>query len=212
MSENMNEEEAVEIMKEFVSGQMAIEDFWKIFKADETIKDILVNDEKKWAKKLGWHWDGLGSALGAYEKHTMNFQSYRETYYLHWVVCKHIWRNEISVKIDRFYPDRIVFLIDIQPSWLDIDDEEFLKDLISQIPADIKTRGQRVKWCKDRLKEMFRYDKSPPRWIQPPKWPIVNGKPLVFKRKSRERIDDEQVDFFFYDPDTMEETVVTQFY
>jgi hypothetical protein len=215
----MDHEEAIEIIKAFASGQIMAEEFWEKFKADETIKDILVNDEEKWEKELalasptkGGKWSS--SALAIYEK-PMNFGSYLKTEKLHWIVRKYVLRNKIPVKIDTFYSDRYMFLRDIQPSWLRIDDEDFLKDhLIDKIPADMKTRGQKVKWCKEKLKEMFRYDKTPPRWggAPPPQWPIVNGKPLVFRRKSRESIDDEQVDFYFYDPDTMEETVVTQFY
>jgi len=152
------------------------------------------------------------SALDVYEK-PMNFHSYRETEFLHWVVRKYVLRNKMPVHIDTFYTDRYMFLVDIQPSWLDIDDQDFLvNEVIGKIPSDMKTKSQRIKWCKNKIKECFRYDKTPPRWIQSPEWPIVDGKPLVFKRQSKEKSGDEQVDFYFYDPETKQEIVISQFY
>ena len=211
----MNREEAIRIIKAFAAGEMTAEEFWVKFKTGKTIRNILVKDEKKWEKKLALASPTQGtwssSALGAYNM-KINFQSYRETDYLHWVVRKYISRNHMPFKFGTFYTDRLVFLMDIQPSWLEIEDEDFLKELISRIPADITTRKEKVKWCKNELKKEFRYDRSPPRWIQFPEWPIVNGKPLVFKGQSKETIDNEQVDFYFYDPDTKEETTVTQYY
>ena len=48
--------------------------------------------------------------------------------------------------------------------------------------------------------------------IQSPEWPIVNGKPLVFRGQSKEKKYDERVFYYFYDPDTGEETVIEQMY
>jgi len=210
----MDKREAIEVMKAFASGHITAEVFWEKFKADETIKDILVKDEEKWeipiALESGRTWSSWASHIHG---SPMNFQSYRETEHLHWIVRKYIMRNHMPFKFGTFYTDRLMFLMDIQPSWLDIDDEEFLKnEIINKIPVDIATKKERINWCRNKIKECFRYDKSPPRWIQNAEWPIVNGKPLVFKRQSKERPDDEQVDFYFYDPDTKQETVVTQFY
>ena len=87
----MDREEAIRIIKAFAAGEMTAEEFWVKFKADETIKDILVNDEEKWEKELALASPTKGtwssSALDAYNA-PMNFQSYRETDYLHWVARK----------------------------------------------------------------------------------------------------------------------------
>lgn len=45
-----------------------------------------------------------------------------------------------------------------------------------------------------------------------PQWPIINGKPLVFKEQCKERKESELDKFFFYDPETGEETTVEQYY
>jgi len=208
------ENEAIDTMKAFVSGQMSAEDFWKEFKASETIRNILINDEEKWEKEKatesGSAW--FSTTQSVYEN-VKNIKSYKDSERLHWIVRKYILRNQIPVNIDNFYSDRFDFLINIQPDWLDVENEEFLiNEIINKIPGDIKTKSQKIRWCKDKIKEYFKYDKTPPRWIQNPEWPIVDGRPLVFKSQSREREDDEQVCFYFYDPDTKQETVVTQFY
>jgi len=210
----MDQKEAVEFLKAFASGQITAEEFWKKFKADETIKDILVKDEEKWevplAAESGNTWSSLASHI---YKHPLNFQSYRETEQLHWIVRKYIMRNHMPFNFSRFYTDRYMFLVDIQPSWLDTGDEEFLKnEIINKIPDELKSKGQKIKWCKNKIKEYFKYDRSPPRWIQNAEWPIINGKPLVFRRQSKEGLNDEQIDYYFYDPDTKQETIITQFY
>ena len=62
------------------------------------------------------------------------------------------------------------------------------------------------------LKKLFRYDKTYPRWVQDPEWPIVNGKPLVFSHQSKGKKGDERVYYYFYDPETQMETVIAQIY
>lgn len=204
----MNQKEAIEIMKAFVSGQMSAEDFWEEYKKNEMIQTILNKDEQERnPNSLSWF---TAQTLLANIK---NIHSYKDSEGLHWVIRRFFLENDLPVDIDNFYTDRYVFLIEIQPSWLDLDDEEFLiKEIVDKIPADIEKKSQKIKWCKDKIKEYFKYDKTPPRWIQSPEWPIANGRPLVFKRQSKEMKDDEQVDFYFYDPDTKQETVITQFY
>ncbi len=59
---------------------------------------------------------------------------------------------------------------------------------------------------------MFKYDTKPPRWIQDPEWPIIDGKPLIFKSQTKEKLDDERVYYTFYNPETKEEQIVCQFY
>lgn len=59
-----------------------------------------------------------------------------------------------------------------------------LKPLIESIPKDL-SKTKRVAMGKEKIRALFRYDKSYPRWIQGAEWPIVNGKPLVFSHQER---------------------------
>ena len=103
-------------------------------------------------------------------------------------------------------------LLDIQPSWLDIEDDQGIFDkLLKEIPKDI-SKTQEIKFGKERIKELFRYDKTYPRWVQSPEWPIINGKPLVFSNQKKDKKNDERVYYYFYNPDTNEQVVIEQFY
>jgi len=117
----------------------------------------------------------------------------------------------VSVKPTSKYEDDANFIYGIQPSYVSTDDEDFLKTIIASAPQDLSKVQQR-KWLKDKVKSLFLFDKSPPRWIQNPEWPIIDGKPLVFKKQTREKENDERIWYTFYDPDTKEETVIMQFY
>ncbi len=102
--------------------------------------------------------------------------------------------------------------LDMQPSWADCDDDQGIFDkIIADLQKNICNTKQ-ISLGKARIKELFRYDKTYPRWIQSPEWPIVNGKPLVFSHQRKAGKDDERTFYYFYDPDTKEETVITQFY
>ena len=113
-----------------------------------------------------------------------------------------------SLKYDQDYD----YLLDIQPSWLDIvDDQGIFDKIIAQVPQDL-SKAKRIQWGKEQLKKLFRYDKTYPRWIQAPEWPIVNGKPLVFSHQKKAGKDDVRTLYYFYDPDTKAETIITQMY
>ena len=116
-----------------------------------------------------------------------------------------------SKKYPKYYDDYMM-LLDIQPSWLDcVDDQGIFDQIIAEIPQNL-SKSKRIQWGKLKLKELFRYDKTYPCWVQSPEWPIVNGKPLIFSHQKRAGKDDERTFFYFYDPETKEETIVTQIY
>ncbi|MDE7455064.1 MAG: hypothetical protein K2M64_04475, partial [Clostridia bacterium] len=102
------------------------------------------------------------------------------------------------------------FLLDIQPAWLDIYDDSMLQQIFDEIPQDL-SKTQRIKLGKEKIKALFKYDKTYPRWIQNSEWPIVNGKPLVFSHQEKIKGDDFHSFYYFYDEDTKEETVIEQF-
>ena len=110
------------------------------------------------------------------------------------------------------YADDYSYILAIQPSWLDITDDQGIFDkILAERPKEL-SKTKQIAWGKAKLKELFKYDKTYPRWVQDPEWPIVNGKPLVFSHQSKEKKDDARVYYYFYDPDTKEQTVVEQLY
>lgn len=125
------------------------------------------------------------------------------------VLSAYLDNFNIKYTLYQKYIDDINLLIDIQPSWLYVLDDS-LDHIVYEIPKDL-SKTKQIAWGKQRVKELFKYDKSYPRWIQEAEWPIVNGKPLVFSHQERIKGDDWHVLYYFYDPDTKEQTVVEQF-
>ena len=64
----------------------------------------------------------------------------------------------------------------VQPKWLDIEASYFQPE-IDFCGDDIALLKRSIK---EKINGEFLYLKKPPSWLQSPKWPIRNGKPLVF--------------------------------
>lgn len=99
----------------------------------------------------------------------------------------------------------------ICPSWLQFD-EELLSDVIQNAPKNLN-KSNRIKWCKAKIRDMFKVDKYYPKWLQNPEWPIVDGTPLVFRKQSHSVNDvyTDRIKYYFYHPETNEETIVEQY-
>jgi len=127
------------------------------------------------------------------------------------IVKRYFVRRKKKLNFTNKDSDLYGLLVEIQPDWLDIRDENFLLSILNAAPENL-IQTKKIRFCKDKIKELFRYDSKPPKWIQSPEWPIVNGQPLVFKKQSKETLDDERVYYYFYHPTTKEETIITQFF
>lgn len=109
------------------------------------------------------------------------------------------------------YKEEWYYKVDIQPSYVNIEDDELLNKYINEAPKGLN-KTETKKWIKNRIKQDFKYDKTPPRWVQDPEWPIIDGVPFVFKKQSKITLEDERVYYTFYHPQTQEEIIVIQFY
>ena len=205
----LHDEKAIKIMINFVEGKIDITSFKQEFDNNIIIKETLKNDPL--------------CPSGTYylldeDKNIIRFL--KEEKWLQAGGQLSIW-GEIERFLLRYnydfvgtksYENKYSFLLDIQPKWLDILCENFLNDqIISKAPEGL-TKTEKIAWCKNRIKELFQYDKSLPRWIQNPEWPIINGRPLVFRKQTTNKMVKDKVDFIFYNPDTEEEHIVTQWY
>ena len=205
----LHDEKAIKIMINFVEGKMDITSFKQEFDNNSIIKETLKNDPL--CPK------GTYYLLGE-DKNIIRFLEKER--WLHAGGQLSIW-GEIERFLLRYnydfvgtksYKNKYGFLLDIQPNWLDILDEDFLNyQIISKAPEGL-TKTEKTAWCKKRIKELFQYDKISPRWIQNPEWPIINGRPLVFRKQTTNKMGKDKVDFIFYNPDTEEEHIVTQWY
>ena len=203
-----HDEKAIQLMRDFVEGKVDIETFKCEFDNNPVIKLALANDPlcpPNIFYPLSYRNIVHFLEVTAWSKISEQCSVWR-------VIQGFLSRYSYPLSPTTHYVDRHVFLLNIQPSWLDITDDDFLSThVISQIPEGL-TKAKRIAWCKARLKELFRYDKSPPRWIQSAEWPILGGKPLVFRKQINNKADNERVDYIFYCPETGEEHIVTQWY
>lgn len=69
-------------------------------------------------------------------------------------------------------------LLAAQPKWLDVD-MSYVAALLENAPPHAG-KGERTRWLRTTLLELFRHAKKPPRWLQAPAWPIGPHGPLVF--------------------------------
>ena len=195
---------AIEIMTEFVEGRMSIQDFKYQFDNNPIIIETFSNYPNRPYKT------GIGYDYIKYIN-SININERGDALAFHGFMREFLELNGYHCVPTDMYRKKYRFLISIQPNWLEIYDEDFLeKQIISQIPDGL-SEPKRIAWCKARIKELFRYDDKPPRWLQGAEWPIKNGKPLVFRNQVRVKGDDYRVLYYFYDPDTGEEEIVEQF-
>ena len=207
MKDKINKEELEQELLDFVEGRMDFDTFWQNFlsKKYEPCLKIKIG----YIKRFSFLDDGsFSDNLAFFIKNTKVFYAKSRicdviSYYLEY--------RQIPFKITTKYSDEMKLMAAIQPSYIDVEDTDFLNSIIQQAPEGLK-KVEKKKWLKEKIKSMFKYDIKPPRWIQFPEWPIVNGKPLVFKSQTRLLKNDERVFYTFYDPDTLEETVIMQFF
>ena len=204
------DKKAIQIMKDYVEGRMPIMEFKKEFDTNKKLKKLL-NEYKRptfFDNNLYGVYDYIVRQL-SYLKG--NWDSIWPRYVVWWDINDWLKHYNISVEPYMKYEDDHILILKIQPSWLDcVDDQGIFYKLIAEMPKDI-SHSKQIQWGKARIKELFRYDKSYPRWIQSPEWPIEDGKPLVFSHQSRVAKDDIRVHYHFYNPETGKEVIIEQF-
>lgn len=63
------------------------------------------------------------------------------------------------------YEEEYVFLLDIQPSWVDCFDDSIFRQIMDEIPQELY-KTKRIALGKEKIKALFKYDKTYPRWVQ----------------------------------------------
>ena len=101
-------------------------------------------------------------------------------------------------------------LLRIAPRYADIDSKWFNDNILQKCEYDIGTK-ERKEWLRNKIREVFKYENKPPRWLQNPEWPIGEKGPLVFKKQSAHPnyVTDDYIDYYF--DDDGKEVVVRQY-
>lgn len=128
--------------------------------------------------------------------------------------CVGTWleRHGIAYVPDQAGPARHKLLLDSQPRWLDVP-LGYFEAMLESAPTGLDRQGLR-KWARQELRRRFVSRSRPPRWIQSPTWPILEGEPLVFLGQvpTGNTLHDDGFVYVFLDPRTRETRTVVQTY
>lgn len=200
-----------QVIVDYVEGNISAARFHQMFLTDKKLKKIL---QKRMSKEYmflsDYDYSLYNYLCNEYEFKNRNWDSISMRLSLQAELKRFLDYLKIPYTSYEKYHEEYSFVLSIQPSWLDIDDDSIFQKILAEIPENL-SKTQRVKVGKDKIRQLFKYDKTYPRWIQDPEWPIVNGKPLVFSHQENVKGEDFHTYYYFYDEDTKEQTVVEQF-
>ncbi|MFA7179334.1 MAG: hypothetical protein WC075_05355 [Dehalococcoidales bacterium] len=193
------------LVKDYVEGKITLETFWKIYISDMFIRNIFYR-EKEQLTSFYSYFDCKKEQLDNVDLSNIGIR----------ISIFRMCKLYLQIKNIKFIPksddeDKYKILSIICPPWLQFD-EEFLTSIIQNAPDNLN-KANKTAWCRNRIANMFKVEKDYPKWLQNPEWPILNGVPLVFKSQSH-TIDNkstECIKYYFYHPETNEETIVEQF-
>lgn len=195
---------------DYVEGRMSITEFQFLFETDKSLQRTLkLPMDKKYTGFRDYNYNVFNFLKGdCYKNKSWNCISLRDR--VQEILCVFLDNQQISYKRYPLYMEEYRFLLQIQPDYIDCQPDSILQPIIDSIPKDL-SKTKRIAMGKEKVKALFKYDKTYPRWVQEAEWPIVNGKSLVFSHQKKAKGGDIRTYYYFYDPDTKEQTVVEQF-
>jgi len=200
--------QAEEVLKRFVEGNTPTAVFWDQYLQNETIQNIIEKDPLLPKTHLK-----LYRNVYLYNINVDKLSHRAEVFR---VISNHFLRHGLSVSPRNADHDLLRFIIGIQPPYVDIEDEKFIKSILESVPQGLKENEIR-KWCKGIIEERFTYETKPPRWLQSPEWPIRNLVPLrflyqdVYPEKYMKNTDIPVIHYYFCEPISGEIFIVEQF-
>lgn len=91
-----------------------------------------------------------------------------------------------DVTATRYYGDEFRFSLDVIPSYLEGDPEEYIQENIIALFPDTMKKSERKKAIKAKIREEFKTIKGYPRWYQSSEWPLgKDGKPTTYIGKGK---------------------------
>lgn len=213
--------EVISIYLDLIEGRISMQNFWNECQKNENIKNVLAYDKK--CRYGIWAGDLL------FEKNILKIVAYRSAPYdcgwlkeitelfdtfdieklrsrskLAYKIRWFLMVNNINFKFKNEDIEYCEYLYDILPNWLELGIED-LEKILSHAPVEL-SKAKKQKWCKDKIKETFRYEKRPPMWVECSAWPIIEGVPYVFKfqKKNKEGL----YEYHFFNPDDRNKKII----
>ena len=201
-----------EIAIDFAEGRMTIEEFKEIIDNNDDVYDFFNNapDASKYLYLAEYGFKS-GNLL---RDENIGLISSRANIYGE--VCR-VLRERMGIDIiepKENYMTIYGFFLDFQPAYIEgCNDEYVTREVYEKIPVELKSKTARIKWAKQRIKELFRCENRPPRWVQSSQWPFdKEGNPMVFLYQKSAGKDDERVFYYFRDETTGEVVEIVDFW
>jgi len=188
-------------MIDFIEGKISFEDFFIEYKNNEK---IIFYIQKEALKNNSWYYKI--EDLDKMDLSRLKVRSGFATTIMHYLDTRKI-NYSLDNKDIKTYRELSKYL----PAWLDFDDCDIIHNVINSIEENQSQTNKR-KEIRDMLLSIFKYEKRPPRWLQNPEWPIVDGKPALFISQDGDPNDltKDVITYFFSDVASNEKIIVVQ--
>lgn len=166
----MNNEKT--ILKDFAEGKIDTKTFWDLFNSNPKIAKTLSKDRTR---------EFITYYSPEVIREHFDINNVFDRYGLFQEIKCYLLRNKI--KCNCYSPDEeYISIIDrIQPRYVDIRQSEFWDEVLNGCP-DFSTKKEKIAFLKEKTKKLFVFEKSAPKWIQPPEWSINNNRPLKLEK------------------------------
>ncbi len=212
----------MDTIKKLLTGEMSVATFVRIMKEDNTVVEALeslIPEEAKTDKNHPcWkhaNYDTfirVGSSAVGYIRYLARFDgSLGDDYDIFSMIKEfYIGSAREQIVISTWYKDAFMLSIQAIPECFEGHEVRGVLDSIINEAMQVKGKGKRIAYIKDRIRMLFSYDgKKRPRWIQGGEWPMGSESPMQFISQCSHG---ERVDYLFKDVDTGEMRTVTQYY
>lgn len=162
----------LEFIKQFVEGKISATEFYNEVLNNEDFQRYLDSRVQGFPSYL----KESGNSLWVYMA-CLDMNDARDRYDIH-VLAQKLLQGVNFVPTDKYQTEfdlmlELGFVLDY------IDCPQITDKLISGLPEVSLTQKKKI--MRQKLKEIFVYDKKPPMWIQNPEWQLRGDKPMKFR-------------------------------
>jgi hypothetical protein len=164
----------IEIILNFVSGDMNMKDFENELYTNSKLEEVLRDPSLNWS---GTYISNIATNIYDYLI-CLNYSRAEGRLDAVEAVKLFLDAQKISYTETKEYQKLFDLLLSTQPKYLDIDSQFFEKYIL---PKDFKGSQPELKQIiKNNFNKYFRFQTKPPKWLQNPQWIIKDDKPLFF--------------------------------
>lgn len=133
----MNKEKVINELIEFVEGRMSFKEFQQNYETNKDyyklLEDVKPNDDFQYQKNKS-----INQCLKFYKWSTALGKNVVHSY-----IVRYLKYYNFEIQPTEEYLDKFKFISEIQPSYVDIEDEEFLNKIIEETPKEISKTNQK---------------------------------------------------------------------